>query len=105
MIWNRYREGRYPITPKQQARVAYIFLRHGYTKAPKYDRYELQTISRQWEKDFPLMGKVIPLNGNRPRCSPFNSQLSDRRLQRFTLEALDLWSLDTSRTFNFIRAR
>jgi hypothetical protein len=57
MIWNRYCEGRYPITPKQQARVAYIFLRHGYTKAPKYDRYELQTISRQWEKDFPLMGK------------------------------------------------
>jgi hypothetical protein len=34
MICNRYCEGRYPITPKQQARVAYIFLRHGYTKAP-----------------------------------------------------------------------
>jgi hypothetical protein len=57
IIWNRYREGRYPITPKQQARVADIFLCHGYTKAPKFDRYELQTISHQWENDFPLMGK------------------------------------------------
>ncbi len=57
MIWNLYREGRYPITPKQQARVADIFLRHGYTKAPKFDRYELPTISRQWENDFPIMGK------------------------------------------------
>ena len=46
----RYREGRYPITPKQQARVEDIFLRHGYTKAPKFDRYEVQY-------HFPSMGK------------------------------------------------
>ena len=46
----RYREGRYPITPKQQTRVADIFLRHGYTKAIKFDRYEVQYY-------FPSMGK------------------------------------------------
>ena len=38
----RYREGRYPISPEMQAKVAEVFRRNGYDAAPKYDRMEQQ---------------------------------------------------------------
>ena len=46
----RYREGRYPITPAQQARVAELFRLNGYTSSPHFDRTETR-----WY--FPPMGK------------------------------------------------
>lgn len=36
----RFREGRYPILPEQQAQVADIFRRNGYTSEPQFDRTE-----------------------------------------------------------------
>ncbi|MBQ7461007.1 MAG: hypothetical protein IJS63_01955 [Bacteroidaceae bacterium] len=34
----RYRDGRYPITPEQQARIAELFQKHGIAEKPLYDR-------------------------------------------------------------------
>ena len=36
----RYREGRYPISPAQQARVAEVFRQNGYTSSLHFDRTE-----------------------------------------------------------------
>ena len=38
----RYREGRYPITPEQQAQVAEVFRQYGYTAELTFDRKEVR---------------------------------------------------------------
>lgn len=38
----RYREGRFPISPEQQQRVADIFRTHGIEREPRYDQTVLQ---------------------------------------------------------------
>ena len=49
----RYRDGRYDITPEQQARVAAAFRHHGYTQPPVFD-----SMTEQYY--FPACGNASP---------------------------------------------